>query len=135
MHIGELRPESRAAARDGVARRSRLARANLSLKQNFAESVFAETESLGDLSPEWIPNEFFAAFGTEIETQFLIHLVADFVAGRIVHAFENFLDFFEVVAVFIVAVFSGGIEGGVDFDFDNVTKIVVWIEFTLAQIA
>ena len=54
-------------------------------------------------------------------------------AGRVFDAFENVLNFFKVVAVFVI-IDSGRIERGVHLDFDDVTEIVLWIKFPLAQV-
>ena len=79
--------------------------------------------------------EFFAAFRAEIETQLLVHVVADQVVVGVFQGFQNILNFLEVVAV--VFVFAGGIRiiGGIDFDFDDIAEIDFRIEFSLAHIA
>lgn len=79
--------------------------------------------------------KFLSAVRAKIEPQLLIHLVAHFIAGQVVHAFENVLDLLEMVAVFFLALDGRWIEGGVNFHLDDVTEIVLRIKFPLAQVA
>jgi len=97
-------------------------------------SVAAKPKRLGNLAPQRVLDELPAAIRTEIEPQLLIHVVADLIVGRILHAFQDILDFFEVVAVVILVVGRRRIERGIDLDFDDVTEIVLWIKFPLSQV-
>ena len=105
------------------------------LAKNDVVLVRAESEGFCGFAAEGILQEFFAAFRAEIETQLLVHVVADLVVVGVIQAFENILNFLEVVAVVIVFAGGGRIKGGIDFDFDDVSQIVFRIEISLAQIA
>jgi hypothetical protein len=100
----------------------------------YEASVAAEPERLDGLAAQGVLDELAATVGTEIESQLLIDVVADLVAGGIFHAFQNVLDFFQVVAVVFVAIRGRRIERGVNLDFYYVTEIILWIKFPLAQV-
>jgi hypothetical protein len=98
--------------------------------------VGAEFERLGGnrLASQGVLNELSAAFGTKIKSQLLINVVADLIAGRILHAFQDVLDLLEMIAVVFIAIGRRWIERGENFDFDDIAKIILRIELPLAPI-
>ena len=74
------------------------------------------------------------AIAAKVKSHLLVYVVADFFAFHVVQAFEDVLDFLEMVAVVVQRVVNW-IERGVDFHFDDVPEILLWIERTLAAVA
>ena len=94
--------------------------------------IRAEAEGFCGFAAEGIFEKFFAAFGAEIKTYLLIYVFAYLVVVGIVETLEDVLNFLEVVAVVFVLVCGCRIEGGIDFDFNDVAKIIFRIEFAFA---
>jgi hypothetical protein len=105
------------------------------LSAEWRRLIGAEAEGFCGFAAEGIFQEFFAAFGAEIESQLLVNVVAYLVVVGVFKAFQDVLNFLEVVAV--VFVFSGGrgIKRSIDFDFNYIAEIVFAVELSLAQIA
>jgi hypothetical protein len=100
-------------------------------------SVLAEADRLDqrDLPAQGVLEKLLAAFGTEVEAQLLINVGADLIVFGVFQAFEDVLDFLEVIAVLFGVVVGRRIQSGVDFHLDHVTEIIFRIELPLAQIA
>jgi hypothetical protein len=98
--------------------------------------VGAELERLGGnrLASQGVLDELSAAFGTKIKSQLLINVVADLIAGRILHAFQDVLDLLKMIAIVFIAIGRRWIERGENFDFDDIAKIILRIELPLAPI-
>jgi hypothetical protein len=103
--------------------------------KNRVELVGAESEGLCRFAAEGILQEFFVTFRAKIETQLLVHVIADQVVVGVFQGFENVLNFLEVIAVVFVLAGGSRIKGGIDFDFDYIAEIIFRIQISLAQIA
>lgn len=95
--------------------------------------ILAEVE-LFRFATERVFGEFLAAFGAEIEPQRLINVISDIGVGVVFEAFEDIVNFDEIVAIIIQA-FGHFIKGGKHFNLHHVSQIMFGLYFTLAEIA
>jgi hypothetical protein len=126
LHYGEVR-QTATPATDNIADEPKEGCGNDAL-------VAAKAKRLRGLTPQGALDESPAAFRTEIEPQLLIDIVANLIAGRILHALQDILDLFEVVAVVLFVIDRRRIKGRIDLNLDDITEIILWIKFPLAQV-
>jgi hypothetical protein len=103
-------------------------------RENRPPSVLAEVELLGGLAAQRVLHELLAAFRAEIEAHLLVHFVPDLRAADVVDMLEDFVQILETVAVVIRVIDLQGIEGRIDLELDDITKIVFRIERPLTEI-
>jgi hypothetical protein len=104
--------------------------------QGTPNSVLAEVERLrGSHAPHGALEELLAALRAQVEAQPLTNVVADLIIVGILQAFEDVLDFLEMIAIGLFIVRRRGIESGVNLHLHDVTEITLGIEFPPAQIA
>jgi hypothetical protein len=97
-------------------------------------SVVAEVEGLDGFAAQRVLAEPPPALGAEVEAEALEDVVADLVVFGVFEAFQQVLDFPEVIAVSFFF-HDHGIEGGADFDLHHVAEILIGIQLPPAQIA
>ncbi len=105
------------------------------------KSILAEIEMHRCVSTEGIFHKAPAAIVAQVQPRLVVDFVADFIVGvvvgvvvEIVEAFQDFLDFLQMVSIVVRFVFQR-IEGRVDFQSDDVSKLVGCINSTFAAIA
>ena len=98
-----------------------------SIEHTFAERVRDHSDDVVDFSPMGCQTGFYLLMAATPDVPATIELVAQ--------TFEDVLNLFQVVAVFVVDVRASRIKGGVDLHLHDVTEIVLRIQFPLAQVA
>ena len=100
-----------------------------------AALILAESEMGHGVSSHWVFDEFPMAIATKIESTFSINIGSYLVVVNVELTFKDFVNFQEVITIFVDLVDVDRFHGGIDFHFNDVAKFLVRIEITLATVA
>ena len=102
---------------------------------NSHTSVFTEVELGRGVPCNRVVEKFLPAFRAEIKTQLLVDIITESVALGIIHAFQDIMDFGQVIAISFLFIHIAAFHCRIHFHADDIAECVLWIDKTFTAVA